>query len=295
LGTVIVVRLFKPTLSLNRLTVWLVLITISLPMLQHTLNAQFNALGVLALALTYRALFREKYLAAGLWAGGLLFKPQTMIIPLLLFLLWSLFEPRRRLFWVGLGIISFVFWGVAELLEPGWISSFLASLSSYVPVKSVLEDMIGDPYRLISLSLVCLTVGMIVYYRDVSAQSLIFAGLLAWTICLNALIVPIYGMLHMVSVGLILALLVSGLSAVYPAYSAWFWWSSIAFLVLGLLALIVPLVLVGATGLQITTTELVFRVAIPALGGLAAWPLILSRRQVTRDEVYEVIGDYPRL
>lgn len=103
LGTALVARLLKPALSVNRLTVLLVLVTLSMPVLQHTLNAQFNAVGVLALALAYRALSQEKYLVAGLWAGGLLFKPQALILPLIFFLVWSLFESRRRWFWVGLG------------------------------------------------------------------------------------------------------------------------------------------------------------------------------------------------
>lgn len=296
LGMGLVARLFKPSLSVNRLTALLVLVTLAMPVLQHTLNAQFNAIGILALALAYRALSQENYFAAGLWAGGLLFKPQALILPLIFFLIWTLFESRRRWFWVGLGSISLVLWGVAELLEPGWVGSFRASLQNYVPIQSALEIMVGDPYRLVSLALFGLTGGVIVYYRDVSARSLVFAGLLAWSICLNALIVPMFGMLHMVCTGLILVLLLSGLSNLYPAYSAWFWWSVVAFLGAGILALALPLALAGGpTGLQIATTELVFRFTLPALAGLAAWPLILSQRVATRDEVHEIIRDYPRL
>jgi hypothetical protein len=295
LGTALVARLLKPALSVNRLTVLLVLVTLSMPILQHTVNVQFNALGVLALALAYRALYQEKYLAAGLWAGGLLFKPQALILPLIFFLVWSLFESRRRWFWVGVGAISLVFWGVAELLEPGWVNSFRESLQNYVPIQSALEIMVGDPYWLFSLALFGLTVGAIVYTREVSARSIVFVGLLAWTICLNALIVPMYGMLHMVCLGLILVLLLSGLSTLYPAYSAWFWWSIMGFFVVGILALALPLVLAGASGVQIATTELVFRFTLPILAGLAAWPLILSQHLTTRDEVHEIICDYPRL
>ena len=80
LGMAIFARSLRPGLSINRLTVLLVLVTVSVPVLQHTLNAQFNALGVLALALTYQTLSRQKYLHAGLWAGGLLFKPRSPVM-----------------------------------------------------------------------------------------------------------------------------------------------------------------------------------------------------------------------
>jgi hypothetical protein len=296
LGTVIIAHLFKPSLSLNRLTALLVLITISMPVLQHTLNAQFNALGVLALALTYQALYREKYLAAGLWAGGLLFKPQATILPLGLFLLWSLFEPHRRRFWVGLGVISFLFWAAAELLEPGWVTAFSDSLKNYVPIQSALELIIGKPYRLVSLVLFGLTLGAIIYYRGVAARSTVFVGLLAWAICLNALIVPMYGMLHMVLMGPILALLLAGWHRFHPVYSTRFWWGTVVFLVIGVLALVVPLLLVSRmSGLQITTTELVFRLTMPVLAGLIAWPLILSQHLTSRDRTHEIICDYPGL
>jgi hypothetical protein len=278
------------------LTVLLVLITLSMPVLQHTLNAQFNAVGVLALALSYQALAREKYLAAGLWAGGLLFKPQATILPLGLFLLWSLFESPRRRFWVGLGLSSFLFWAVAEFLEPGWLTTFRDSLKNYVPIQSALELIIGDPYRLVSLALAGLTLGAIVYYRPVTASSTVFAGLLAWTICLNALIVPMYGMLHMVLMGPLLALLLGGWSRFQPAYSTWIWWATVGFLGVGILALVIPLLLNSpATGLQIVITELVFRLTMPVLAGLAAWPLILSPRLSTRDEVHEIIRNYPSI
>jgi hypothetical protein len=296
LSTVLLARLFQPSLSLNRLTALLVFITISMPVLQHTINAQFNALGVLALALSYRALSREKYFMAGLWAGGLLFKPQATLLPLGLFLLWSLFESHRRRFWGGLVVTSFLFWGMAELLEPGWVISFRASLKSYVPVQSVIELILGDPYRLISLSLFGLMIGAIIYYRGVAARSTIFVGLLVWSICLNALIVPMYGMLHMVLMGPILALLLGGWSEFYPSYNAFFWWGTVGFFIVGILALVLPLILAErTTGLQITTTELVFRFTMPIVAGLAAWPLILSQYLSLRDRSHEIICDYPGL
>jgi hypothetical protein len=50
--------------------------------------------------------------------------------------------------------------------------------------------------------------------------------------------------------------------------------------VAGLLAFVVPLLLTGLSGLQITTAEIVYRVAMPILLGLASLPLLLKRNSI---------------
>ena len=287
LGMVILARLLLPDLLLNRLTVLLIFVTASVPVFQHALYAQFNSLGVLALALTYHALYRQKNFRAGLWAGGLLFKPQAMLIPLLVILLWTAFERKRRSFWAGLGLISIMFWGVAELLEPNWVISFWQTLGSYVPVTSIV-DKIWNPYQIVSLTLLGLTLWLTYRLRDVSAGAIPFVGLLAWTINLNALIIPLFGMMHMVSMGLVFVMLLGGFATRYPAVSEWVWFGIIGLLVAGLMTFIIPLIMVGPTGLQITVTEWVYRFTMPILLGLASLPLManmsawysLSQKQV---------------
>jgi len=239
------------------------------------LYAQFNALGVLALALTYRALYRQRYLAAGLWAGGLLFKPQATLIPLLILLIWTLWRRERWRFWLGLGLISAVLWGLAEWLEPHWVITFLQSLDSYVPIASII-DQLGNPYQLVTLTLLGLTLWFVYRLRHTPATSVEFSGLLIWAINLNALVVPMFGMMHMVSMGLVFIILWKNFSQRYPAWTVWMWGGIIGLLILGLLSFIIPMILVGPTGLQITITEIVYRFALPMILGITALPLMFG-------------------
>lgn len=268
-------RTLIPDVSLNRFTLLLILVTVSVPVFQHTLYAQFNALGVLALALTYRSLYHQRYFLAGLWAGGLVFKPQAMLLPLGVILIWTLFERSRRQFWAGLALISGLLWGLAELLEPNWVRSFWQSLGSYVPVSSIV-DQIWNPYHLVSLLLLGLTVWLAIFLRIVPAKAIAFAGLLAWAININALIVPMYGMMHMVAMGPVLVIVLAGVARRYPEIDNPVWVGIIGLLVAGLLFFIGPLLWLGPTGLQITVTEWVYRFTMPVVLGIASLPLIFD-------------------
>jgi hypothetical protein len=276
LGTVIFARELTPNLSVNRLTLLLVLMTISVPVLQHTLNAQFNALGVLALALTWRALHQEKYLLAGVWAGGLLFKPQATLLSLFSLLVWSALERNRGRFWAGLALSGVALWSLAEVSEPGWFFHFWRALGHYEPVHSVV-DRIWNPYQIISLTLVVITVWLTFCLRHVPASAAPLSGLLIWTLNLNALIVPMFGMLHVVQIEPVFAIFLSCFAALYPSFAPWVWMGTIGLFVAGLLAFVIPLLLTGLSGLQITTAEIVYKVAMPTLLSLASLPLIFNR------------------
>ncbi|MBN1221449.1 MAG: DUF2029 domain-containing protein [Anaerolineae bacterium] len=278
LAIVILVRLLMPGLSVNRLTVLLVLSTISVPVLQHTLNAQFNAVGVLALALTYLALHRQKYLGAGMWAGGMLFKPQAILLPLGCLLIWTILKSERRRFWLGLGITGLMLWGLAELWEPNWVTTFLSTLQRYQSTRSVLDVFVWNPYQLVSLTLLALTLWLTIRLRNIPATSPIFAGLMAWAISVNALMVPLYGMLHMVMVGGLAVLLLSGCYQLYPHLVPWVWGGVIGLFGAGLLAFIGPMLFAGASGLQITISEYVYKLTMPTLSGLGALFLIFNFR-----------------
>ncbi|MEW5961438.1 MAG: glycosyltransferase family 87 protein, partial [Chloroflexota bacterium] len=275
LGIILLARLLLPDFSVNRLTVLLVLVTTSVPVFQHTQYAQFNTIGLLALVLTLSALQREQYLAAGLWAGGLLFKPQLMLVPLFFLAAWTAFKPERRRFWLGLGLAGLLLWLAAEILEPDWVFHFWQSLGSYEPIRSII-DMVWNPFNLTSLSLMAFTLWLIWRWRNSPARSVAFMGLLAWTINLNALIVPMFGMQHMVLMGLVFVILLYGFTENYPTAVGGLWWSIIGLLVAGLLAFIVPLFMAGPTGLQITLSELVYRFSLPVLSGLASLTLIVT-------------------
>lgn len=275
LGVFIFARWLKPALPVNRLTWLLVLITTAVPVLQHTLNAQFNAIGVLALALIYRALSRQKYVLAGAWAGGLLFKPQAVLLPLFFFLMWSLFKKDRRGFWMGLALVSLALWGLAEIMESNWVMHFLQSLGRYEQTVSVV-DTVWNPYQVVSLILMGVTVWLIFCFRHISAGATSFSGLLAWTISLNSLIVPLFGMLHIVVMGPVFVILLSGFARLYPCRTRWVWAGTMGLFAAGLLAFVVPLLLTGISGWQITLAEVVYKIAMPTLAGLASLPLIFG-------------------
>lgn len=278
LGIFIFAKQLSPNFSLNRLTVLLVLMTTAVPVFQHTLYAQFNTIAVLALALVYLALYKERYLLAGFWAGGLLFKPQATLFPLLFILVWSALKRERWPFWLGLGLISGALWGIAELLEPNWVMSFLQSLDSYVRIYSVIDILFWNPYQLISIVLFGLTVWLIFRFRHVAASDTPFCGLLAWTICLNSLIIPMYGMLHIVLLGPVFAILLSGFDIYYPAKVRWLWLGTIGLFIAGLVAFVLPLLLTESTGLQINFSEAVYRFIMPIILSIITLPLIFVRR-----------------
>ncbi len=282
LGMAVFARLTAPQMSLNRFTILLVLMTTAVPMFQHTLYAQFNSIGVLALALSYRALYRTRYFAAGLWAGGLLFKPQATMIPLIFFLLWTALRRERWGFWMGLGVISIALWAVAELLEPYWVFSFLGTLGRYEPVQSVVDILLGNPYQIISLILLGLTLWLIYRIQKVAAGNTLFIALLAWTICLNALIVPMFGMLHIVLAGPALVMLMGIAEQQFPDAARWIWRGIVALFVMGLLAFILPLLLTASTGLQINSAEAVYRFTLPGLGAaVALWLIFRQNKRVS--------------
>jgi hypothetical protein len=279
LGMAIFARQLDPGLSINHLTLLLVLMTTSVPALQHTLYAQFNTIGILALALTYRALCREQYLLAGVCAGGLLFKPQATILPLFFFLAWSILEQKRRIFWIGLVLTGITLWGMAEMLEPGWVIHFWRGLDSYVPIQAIV-DRIWNPHQIVSLTLVVITAWFVFRLRHLPAGATRFGGLLAWTISLNALIIPMYGMFYILLMGPVFIILLDGLTVLYPPSTRWIWMGTVGLFVAGILAFVIPLLVKGPTGLQVSAAEIVYRFAFPTLLSLASLPLIFNSNRL---------------
>lgn len=270
----------QPSLSVNRMTGLLVLVTLSVPFFQHIVHAQFNGIGLFALALVYRQLYRQRYFLAGLLAAGLLFKPQTMLLPIAVLLIWTLFKPERRIFWLGLGAMSFLFWLGAELFERQWVSKLLNSLNTYSEITPVLAWLML-PNWLTRAILLALTGWFVAKNRNCSAQSPAFLGLLVWVICLNALLVPIYGMLHMVVIGALVVMLFNAYLPINKLYAEWVWWASIGLIVVSLMSFIVLLLLVGPSGLHITIAELFYREAIPIAAALAAIPLLVKQHKLS--------------
>ena len=286
-GTFIFYRLTAPKMRMNQLTLLLVLVTTAIPIFQHTQFAQFNSIGVLSIALVCWALSRKKYLIAGMLAGGLLVKPHATIIVLIFFLLWTVLKRERWLFWVGLAIISIILWVAAELFERNWVFTFLGTLNSYEPIRSIIDILFVNPFQIFSLILFVLTLWFIFQARQVAATDTTFYGLLVWAISINALIVPMFGMLHMVIMGPVLVILLGQYQINFPTAASWIWRLTVAMFILGLAVFILPLLLTDSMGLQITFSEMVYRFTMPFLFCVAALPLIFVKEVQTKWQTQE--------
>ena len=275
LSIVILVKLHQPALSTNKLTVLLLLTTFSIPVFQHTLNAQFNTIGLLALALSYQALFKQKYFIAGLYAGGSFFKPQTTIIPLLFLLGWTLFNRQRRWFWGGLIFAGLSLLGIGELFESAWVLHFLQALGNYTKTPSVIETL-WDPFHIVSILLFSITLWLIVRHRNTKINSYSFWGLLSWTLGINALIIPLYGMLHLVSASIMIVALWHGHTDYNPHFLPKLWFGIIGIFILGVTVFLMALIMQGTSGLQIVLSESVYKISLPILVCIFAIPLIFG-------------------
>lgn len=178
---------------------------------------------------------------------------------------------------MGWIIACVVLWGLPEFFEPNWVLTFSRALASYPPVLSAV-DRVWNPYQMTSLVLVLITIWLTFRLRRSPANSIKFSGLLAWGVSVTALIVPIYGMLNIVLMGLVLAVLLNGFALLYPQYTGWLWGGTIALFVAGLLAFVIPLLLKGFSGAQISSAELVYRFTLPVLCSLLALPLMFQRK-----------------
>ena len=114
-----------------------------------------------------------------------------------------------------MGLTSVLFWGLAELLESNWVFAFLRSLGSYESISSIV-DKLGNPYQSVTLILFLLTLWFTYRLHDAAASSVAFSGLLSWAININALIIPMFGMMHMVMMGVSFIILLNGFAQRYP-------------------------------------------------------------------------------
>jgi hypothetical protein len=210
----LLIRHFHWPDTVNKITLLLIIATLFLPSLQHTIWGQFNTIGVLSLILSYLTLRQGKDGLAGVWAVGLTFKPQATLLPLLFLLSWALWQRRWR-FLLGFTLTSLMMEALAEFLQPGWVGDFIHSLKGYVPVQSAV-DHIWNPFHITTIGLLLVTVVIFVKNRNVPASSVAFAGCLTFYVAVWSLIVPIVGMLHIVIFPPILILLLISLKKYKP-------------------------------------------------------------------------------
>ncbi len=206
-GLLVVIRAVNWPQTVNQIVWFITLIMLSIPSLQLTIWGQFNTIGVLSLALCYRALRQGKWGQAGLWAIGLTFKPQNSLLALLFLLLWvsSSRDRWRFLAWFfgGAGLLGLLF----TLLQPTWAIDFWGSLDRYIPVDSIV-DRIWNPHQLTAVLVLLASLALFVRQSRAEADSAAFAACLALSLSVGALIVPIGGMFHVLAlmIGLVLLL-----------------------------------------------------------------------------------------
>ena len=214
LGILIFARSVEWPANINRLTVFMLLCVLFIPYLQNTIWSQFDTISIMFLALIFLALLREKYFIAGITAGGLLFKPQTMVLTLVFLLVWSLFSSKRRLFIAGFVLVSIILWGAAQVVQPGWVNEFIKALREYhqLPYRVIsVLDSLWNPKQLLSGLLLIASLVIFLCFRKVQPDSAVFGLCIAFSMSVWWLVVPVIGMMHLVLLPVVVILTLSSL------------------------------------------------------------------------------------
>jgi hypothetical protein len=264
--------------SVNGKTLVMAMAVLSVPHLQHTIWGQFNTIGVLSLVLCYQALRRGRYGWAGIWAVGLTFKPHVTALVLIYLLGWAAFKRERWRFYLGFALTGGVMWLFTELLQPGWIPDFLATLGGYGTAWSVL-DRIWNPGQAVAIALCTAVLIVSGLNGRASAASPTFTACLALVVAAWFLAVPVVGMLHVVLLAVVAVLLLSSIRATWPMLYRYALWAMILLYVLGFVGFLWGLSSPELYGRHIAWAELAYRTAAPILVGLLAIMLCLRVRR----------------
>lgn len=262
--------------TMNKTTLFLATAALFIPSLQHTIWGQFNTIGVLGLALCYLALRREQYGLAGIWSVSLTFKPQTAVLLLAFLLLWAIWQQRWR-FILGFMLAGAGLWAAAELSQPGWLFDWAASLSGYIPVQSVL-DQLWNPHQLAAGGLLLTALAFFIRSRDMTADSLAFVGCLSFSMAVWALIVPIVGMMHAVILPPVLVMLLAGYKR---SLSRWYrpvLYTLAVIYVGGWIGFIWGLTDQSLYGQHIQWSETAYKIVLPTFIALLAGPFCWQSR-----------------
>lgn len=261
--------------SINGQTLFLVMATLFIPNLQHTIWGQFNTIGVLSLVLCYQALRSGRYALAGLWAIGLTVKPHTTVLILVFLLIWALFKRERWGFYLGFVLSGLAIWAITELVQPGWVLDFFATLGQYRPSRSIV-DLLWNPGQVVAGGLSLAAVAVFLRNRQAPVESAAFAGCLALSLGLWLLLVPVVGMSHTVILPVAVVLILSHLEQRYPALYRWALYGFLITYVLGIVGLLWGLSSPELYGMHITWSELAYKAVAPILVSLFSVPLCLG-------------------
>ncbi|MBX3055064.1 MAG: DUF2029 domain-containing protein [Anaerolineae bacterium] len=262
--------------TVNQQTVFITAVIFSIPNIQHTIWGQFNTIGILSLALTYIALCRRRYGWAGLLAIGLTIKPQGQLLTLLFFLIWAACRRERWRFLPGFVAGGFFLWLAAEMMQPGWVFAFLASLDEYLPARSAV-DMLWNPYQSVSLLLIAGTVALFFWKRRVAADSSTFAGVLVLSLAVWMLVVPIVGMFHVLILPLGIILLMAYYRQASPRHYRRGMITWVIIYLLGWVGFLIGLSQPDLYGSHILWSEFTYKVLLPLAAGAMSLPLVFAK------------------
>ncbi len=201
----------------SKIGIFIALNAISLPFIFHTIWGQFNTIAMIGLVLCFFALCDNRYALAGALAVSLTFKPQNDLLVLLFLLFWALWQKKRWPFIFSFGIVTFLFWLFAELLQPGWVMAFIASLGRYTQIKSAIDQW-GNPNSVLPIALVLGSFAIFFWKRNSQPTSVAFMACLTLSMAIWDLIIPIYGWIHSVFLVLAIIWLVPLWKLYFPAY-----------------------------------------------------------------------------
>jgi hypothetical protein len=158
---------------------------------------QFGLLVAFLIALASWCAVNEHYFLAGTLLALSTIKPQMVVLVILLFLMWSLADVRKR--WAlpaGFGVCLLILVGAGEVLLPGWPHSFLQGLQAYrryfpttSPIRLLLGDWVGGAVSIVLL------LGLLAYgwrRRKVPSDSPKFVETLAVFLLATCLVLPLF-------------------------------------------------------------------------------------------------------
>jgi hypothetical protein len=284
-GIFLVWRVKKWPDSPNQFAFFLLLSILFIPNIQNTIWGQFNTLALISLALVYISLIREHYGLAGLFAIGLTFKPQNMLLTLACLLIWALFERRRWAFLLTFSLGCLVAWAFGEWFEPGWMQKFLQGVRAYNAFHTPQGVLSIDGWlgMAIRTSIILIPLALFLGYRDASPDSLPFTTGIVISLGAWWIVVPVLGMMHLVALPLALVLLLASLKKEMPElYRV----AAVVFLglyFLGLVGFIYGLSRPELYGLHIRLSEFFYKTLAPLVLALLAVPLALrSPKQIQK-------------
>jgi len=178
-------------------TLWL--LVLSSPQIAQGLRLrQFGLLVAFLLTLATWCVTRNRLFAAGVLLAVATIKPQTVVLCLAWFFIWSLGEWKKRWplaagFAVTLGLLA----GAGDILVPGWVRYFLDGMDAYRKyfplgamsvVRLILGDWIGGIFSVLAI------IVLLVYAwnrRAVAAQSTEFVRVLSLFFITATLVLPL--------------------------------------------------------------------------------------------------------